>query len=197
MSEIWMKIDGYENYAVSSYGNVKNISTGKILKPGNNGKGYLHVGLYNSEHVGKTIMIHRLVACAFIPNPMNLPQVNYIDEDKTNNRVDNLEWVTSFDNINHGTHNERVGLNNPDRRPICSITSTGEVKYFDSGRHAQRYYKTIGIVARPAGIAKALKGVIDTYKNLAWFYQEDTSGIKTYYQKFSCKRRKEEIYSLH
>ena len=190
MDEIWRKIEGYENYAVSNYGNVKNIITGNILKPGDNGRGYFHVRLYNSDHVAKGIMIHRLVALAFIPNPLNLPQINHIDEDKHNNRVDNLEWITSLDNINHGTHNERVGLNNPNRRPICSINSMGEIKYFDSARHAQRYYRTIGIVVCPAGITKALKGVIDTYKNLAWFYQEDSNRFETYSQKFSSKKEK-------
>ena len=118
MNENWKTINGYENYQISNKGNVKNIITNQILKQCNNGRGYKHVMLYNSDHKGKTLVVHRLVANAFIPNPQNLPEVNHIDENKTNNSVDNLEWITCKDNINHGTHNVRVGINNPNRKPI-------------------------------------------------------------------------------
>lgn len=184
--EEWKIIDGYENYAVSNKGNVKNITTNKILKPGDNGKGYLHVALYNDEHIGKTIMIHRLVAKAFIPNPKNLPQVNHIDECKHNNCVENLEWITSEDNINHGTHNFRTGYNNPNRKPIYSIDENGNVKYFDSARAACRYYKENGIKdITPHGICHVLKGQSYTYKNLAWFYQSDSEGLEKYKNSFA------------
>lgn len=73
MEEIWKPIEEYENYYVSNMGNVMNINTGKVLKGQNNGKGYFHVCLYNKEHKCKLVMIHRLVAKAFIPNPENLP----------------------------------------------------------------------------------------------------------------------------
>lgn len=193
MGEIWKTIDGYENYQVSNMGNVKNIITGKILKGQNNGKGYLHVSLYDNNHKCKIIMIHRLVAKAFIPNPNNLPQVNHIDECKTNNRADNLEWITSEDNINHGTHNTRVGENNPNRKPIYSVDKFGKVVYYDSARAASKYWEELGIKILPGGIVKALKCEIFTYKDLAWFYQTDTSGLIEYYKKFdiekgSCKK---------
>lgn len=180
---------GYDNYRVSNLGYVKNVVTGKILKPQNNGKGYLHVSLYNNDHISRTVMIHRLVALAFLENPLDLPQVNHIDENKHNNRVDNLEWVTSVDNINHGTHNIRVGMNNPRRRPIYSVTKDGDVKLFESGRDASRYYKNLGIYVAPAGITKALKSKIETYKNLAWYYQSDKSGYYDYLKKFDRSNR--------
>lgn len=198
MNEIWRLIDGYDNYQVSNMGNVMNTDTGKILKGQNNGRGYLHVALYDRNHKCKTIMIHRLVANAFIPNPNNLPQVNHIDENKINNCVDNLEWITSEDNINHGTHNERVGLNNPLRKPIYSVTKSGEIAYFESSRAAAKYYVENGIDVRVSGISQALSGKVDTYKNFAWYFQTDKSGIYEYYKKFNDnkKGRWKKIYSV-
>lgn len=198
MNEIWCRIDGFDNYQVSNLGNVMNITTQKILKGQNNGRGYLFVSLYSESRKCKQIMIHRLVAKAFIPNPYNLPQVNHIDENKHNNCVENLEWVTSEENINHGTHNIRVGINNPNRKPIYSVTEYGEVTYFDSGRDAQKYYAEKGLNVHPTGIVQALLGKSDTYKNMAWYYQTDESGFTDYYKKFKyeSKRKWKKIYSV-
>ena len=188
MEEIWKTIEGYENYKVSNTGYVMNSLTGKILKPGNNGCGYIHVALYYKDHKVKTIMIHRLVAKAFIPNPNNLPQVNHIDECKTNNCVDNLQWMTSEDNINHGTHNKRVGMHNPNHKPIYSVDIDGNVTYFDSARDAQRHYAEKGLDVRPHGIVQVLKKRTYTYKNLAWFYQTDESGLTEYINNFKAQK---------
>lgn len=141
-------------------------------------------------------MVHRLVAKAFIPNPENLPQVNHIDERKHNNCADNLEWITSEDNINHGTHNERVGLNNPNRIPIYSVDKNGEVIYYKSARDAVRYYADKGIKMRPSGISHALKGKVFTYKDLAWYPQSDKSGIVEYKNKFDSNNNYKKIYSV-
>ena len=71
-----------------------------ILSPKNNGTGYFMVCLYkNKTH--KYYLIHRLVALTFLPNPDNLPCVNHKDEDKTNNRIDNLEWCDHKYNSNY------------------------------------------------------------------------------------------------
>lgn len=64
--------------------------------------------MYTGNGDKKEFRLHRLIAKTFIPNPENLPQVNHIDEDKTNNAVDNLEWCTSLQNNNHGTRNEKI-----------------------------------------------------------------------------------------
>lgn len=106
--EEWRVIEGYENYAISNYGNVKNIKTNYQLKTRvNSYTGYVQIGV-RKDGKAKTFNVHRLVALAFIQNPTNLPEVNHRDEDKTNNQVSNLEWCDREYNANYGTRNERV-----------------------------------------------------------------------------------------
>lgn len=105
-------IQGYEDvlddYAVDESGNVFSERFG-LLKLRDNGHGYLQVSLkLKGVRRWKHAYIHRLVAQAFIPNPLNKPEVNHLDEDKTNNQVSNLEWATRIENSRHGTKNERM-----------------------------------------------------------------------------------------
>lgn len=103
MEEIWKDVPGYEGiYVVSSFGRIRNLVSGKFIKPSQKNDGYCRVCL-SKNGCGKCINIHRLVAQVFIPNPDNLPQVNHRDEDKTNNNVTNLEWCSAKYNINYGT----------------------------------------------------------------------------------------------
>lgn len=113
--EKWKHIDGYENlYKVSNFGNVISMNynhTGKVRKLAfGNANGYDRVVLCRNG-LKQTYSIHRLVASAFIENINNKPTVNHIDENKSNNRVENLEWATYSENINHGSRNERVVQN--------------------------------------------------------------------------------------
>ena len=129
MEEIWKDIEGYEElYQVSNFGRVKRVTTGRILKGGKNTSGYIQIYLYK-QGIRDVNRIHRIVAQSFIPNPENKPEINHIDEDKTNNRVDNLEWVTKKENTNHGTRNKRVSkaLSIP---IIATNLKTGELTEF-------------------------------------------------------------------
>ncbi len=97
IKEQWKPVKGYENYSVSNLGEVKNNSTGRILKS-SNGR-YEHLVL-PKEGGYKSLYVHRLVAIAFV-NPNGKKEVNHIDGNKKNNKADNLEWCTSRENINH------------------------------------------------------------------------------------------------
>ena len=102
-------IPNYEGiYWITKNGDVINAN-GKILKPYDNGYGYLMVDL-KSNGIRKHARIHRLVAEAFIPNPNNLPEVNHKDEDSHNNFFSNLEWCTSSYNKTYGTGRIRRSL---------------------------------------------------------------------------------------
>lgn len=115
--EIWRPVKGYEGlYEVSSYGRVRSLDKydsmnrfyeGRILKLFADRLGYLSVVLYSNSK-RKHYLVHRLVAEAFIPNPDNLPQVNHIDENPSNDNVDNLEWCNAKYNSNYGTRIDRI-----------------------------------------------------------------------------------------
>ena len=113
MEEIWKPIEGYEGlYEVSNLGRVRSIKFRnnrtefdriKILKANDNSRGYPAVTL-SMHGKTKTYCVHRLVAMAFIPNPQNLPDVDHIDHNRTNNVVTNLQWLTKGDNVRRSKH---------------------------------------------------------------------------------------------
>lgn len=154
MNEVWVDMPGYEGmYQVSSYGRVKSLARKvrrgdtdhlqreRIIKPASL-NGYYHVGLHRNG-ICKTAFIHRMVAIAFIPNPLSKDCINHKDCNRINNRVENLEWVTKAENNQHAWDNGRQeklrelmkrGLRN---RAVLQLDLNGNtIKQFDTIKEA-------------------------------------------------------------
>lgn len=175
-TEIWKDILGYEGlYQISNLGNIKSLERKvikgkgglytlpeKILKQRDNGNGYLTVLLCKNGKYNH-LYIHRLAAQAFIPNPDNLPQVNHINEIKTDNRVDNLEYCDTKYNCNYGTRTERI-VEKQMSRPILCVELN---KLFSSIKDAARWFnKENG----HCNIILCLKGKQNTAYGYHWKY---------------------------
>ena len=183
-NEIWKPIIGFPGYEVSNFGRVKSLDRvitrrdgsrqfckGVVMKQIPDKDGYLRLALgKQGKRYSKTV--HRLVAEAFISEALDNRQVNHIDEIKTNNRVDNLEYVTSLENNNHGTRNKRISMskiNGKKSKVVVAVNiQTKEVLEFPSGREAERqsdYFFQQGSISNVClGKQKQHKGYIWKYK---------------------------------
>lgn len=183
IEEIWRDIKGYEGlYKVSNMGRVKSLERTFIdkigreryvkecfLKPGTDRGGYLRVGLCDGEK-RKTFKVHRLVCEAFHENPDNKPQVNHINEIKTDNRSCNLEWATARENSNFGTRNERIGKKSAiaKSKPISQYALDGKLV---------KTWTSLAEVKRQTGfsqgnISLAANGKRKAAYNFIWKYVE-------------------------
>ena len=169
MQEIWKDIKDYEGlYQVSNLGNVKaskrEIYTGRgyyireerPLKLRLNTKGYYYIDLSKNNKT-KRFMVHRLVALMFISNPDNKPCIDHINTIRTDNRVENLRWVTYSENSYNPITNKRnsianTGASNPNARKTKCIT-TGKI--FETTTAASKYYNV-----QRENICRCCKGVV-------------------------------------
>lgn len=186
--EIWKDIYYYNEptnewvdyrglYQVSNLGRVRSLDRivnhnyskhltikGKIIKPYSI-KGYLNISLSNNGVV-KKYYIHHLVAKMFIPNYTKRLEINHKDENKTNNKVENLEWISHINNCNYGTRNMRCG--ELKKIPITQYDKSNN-KINDWGSITE-CSKKLGIDA--GSISKCCKGRLKTYKGFIWRYKE-------------------------
>lgn len=160
MSEIWKDIEGYEGiYQVSNLGRVRSLDRIVVRKNGyqlpckgqfvtavSHKGGYIYVGL-TKDGRKRNLKMHRLVAAAFIPNPDQLPEVNHKDEDKTNNRTDNLEWCSRPYNLRWKDGHIRRAEKN--WRAVQQIDANGNVV---------ATYPSITSAAQAVGISTKLIG---------------------------------------
>lgn len=107
-------VEGWPGYHVTVYGDIISTRRGRprVLSL-NDRRGYRGIALCDGRGGSRRFNVHRLVAFAFIPNPHGYPCINHIDNDKTNNRADNLEWCTYKQNTAHGIKQGRIHWNNP------------------------------------------------------------------------------------
>ena len=162
MQQQMIDIAGYEGlYAINNDGKVWSYRKNMFLKS-YLARGYFKVCLCKDK-IRRQVLIHRLVAEAFIPNPTNLPQINHIDENKKNNCVENLEWCDAKHNINYGGHNEKVA------RKHCKKVYCVELdKVFESAKSA-----AIQLGLSGSNIAKCCKGKYKTTGGYHWKYVGD------------------------
>lgn len=175
MGEVWKDITGYEGfYQVSDFGRVRSVDrnvtykngtvvfyNGQLIKPIKDKKGYYGVGL-SKGGLWKRVKVHRLVAKEFIPNLNNLPQVNHKDENKSNNKVDNLEWCTNEYNRGYGSSKDRQ------KRAVLQFDTKGNfIMEYESTAKTVEYGFIQGNVARCA------RGECNTHYGYVWKYKED------------------------
>ena len=160
--EIWKDIKGFENrYQASNLGRIKTlifknnkyeIKREKILKQYLGNNGYLRIGLTNNNGKRNTYYVHRLIAETFLEKNENQLVVNHKDEDKTNNNVENLEWITKKDNIlySFNLHKERIKAMQTKeatenrikhfRKPVMQLDKNNNIiNIFDSVISASKY----------------------------------------------------------
>lgn len=151
MQEFWKDVVGYEDYfMVSDLGRVYSKRSGKILKQHTNRKGYMQISTRIGGRKGMAVCfkVHRLVAEAFIKNPELKCHVNHIDSDRTNNRSDNLEWVTPKENFDHGLEFGNIVCVSPKK-----TVTQDQVDYIRT--HCKKGCRVFGVraIAKRLGIA--------------------------------------------
>lgn len=176
--EIWKDVPGYENfYQANPSGFIKSLSKPLRIKKGfrvtkeliisntDNGEGYFICSL-SKNTIRKSILLHRLIALTFVPNPLNLPEVNHKDGNKLNNHVDNLEWVTRQQNIDHSWSKKLtncIGESHHNSKLNKIIVKEIREKYA-SGKHS---YSQLGLE-----YGTSMYNVRNVVKRLTWNHPE-------------------------
>ena len=198
LKEIWRDISEYEGlYQISNFGRVKSLQKGnrkeKILKNGIGSVGYLSVGLYK-DGKARTANVHRLVAEAFIPNPLNKTQVNHKDGCKANPIVTNLEWVTPSENNKHAFatglskvwNKGIIGSRNPVSKAIVKISKDGDIEEFDCMSDASRKY---GFDS--GAMTKVCQNKASNHKGYVFQYKDEwDEDFKKIRHRFATRKRK-------
>lgn len=182
-NEIWRPIKGYDgDYLVSNLGRVKSLKNKKeyIFKPYIANSGYYKVNLRKNK-ISKTLLVHRLMGTAFIPNPENKPEINHLNGVKTDNQVTNLEWVTRNQNIQHAY---KTGLMENTRKSIILSNEVRTTQIYSKKLNMQfgscteaanylknNYFEDIKLESLQTIISKLLKNRITKSKfDFGWQY---------------------------
>lgn len=171
MTEEWAPVVGFEGlYEVSSAGRVKGLSRRdslgravpeRILRPNPVSAGYMAVDLFKAGR-RKMSLVHRLVARAFLENPLGLPQVNHLDGSKDNNSKGNLEWSSPRDNVIHAMHTLGRESGPCARRRVEALRGDSVVLSFVSSQASRAHGFD------PASVSKCCRGRAGTHRGLSW-----------------------------
>lgn len=165
--EKWIPIQGFEGlYLVSNFGNVRSQRKNRNLRIRRSTRGYGQVNLFK-DGILTTHRVHRLVALHFIQNPLNLPEINHINENKLDNRAENLEWCDRSYNVNFGgrTEKQKVKVS----RPVVQHSLEGDIlAVFPSCIQAARELKISS-----SGISECCRGKRKTLGGFKWKYEKE------------------------
>lgn len=157
----WKQIESF-NYEINELGQVRNTKRNKILSANNSGE-YSSVNLSVNGKI-KTRRIHRLLAIAFIPNPLNLPCINHKDGNKYNNALNNLEWCTQKHNLEHAL---KTGLRNSSKgtsRPAGNVKLT-EIEVLEIRKLKETTNLSYLDISKKYNVGKKCIGDIITRRN--------------------------------
>ena len=184
--EQWKPVKGFEGqYEVSSLGRVKHLNSGKITEGHYNAfNDCLYFCLYDrisKKEVNK--QAHRLIAENFLPNPTNLPFVNHINENSTDNRVENLEWCTSSYNLTAGNVPKKISRNSGRNRPVDVYDKQGNfvTQYYNISEAARQIGAHRQFVARCCnGKAKTCKGYVLKFAEVHYVGCSEKADARSY-----------------
>lgn len=169
-TEVWKDIQGYEGlYQVSNLGRVKSLTKNVIMKQHLGRNGYFQLNLFK-DHKHHPCDVHKLVAKAFIPNPKHLSCINHLDETKTNNNVNNLEWCSKSYNNSYNNRAIKIGIkqrNGNTAKKVAQYTLDGKfIKEWPSTMECQRH----GFIS--TSVCACCNGRRKTHKGYIWKYVE-------------------------
>lgn len=165
-------LDNFPDYIIFKSGRVYSRKTHRFMSISFDGQGYLHLTLIDKNGDRKTVLLHRLVAELFVPNPNNLPEVNHKDEDRGNPNADNLEWCSHKYNINYGNHTNKSCSTRREipyswKTPILQYDLKGNlIKRWNSQKEANRAGYNQG------NIGECARGKRKTAHGFIWKYEE-------------------------
>ncbi len=156
--ESWKQITGYENYEVSSWGQVRNVKTKRVLKLIVQESGYCYASLYE-RGLYRKVRVHKLVATAFLENPSGFPVVSHLNNCKTDNKVENLKWVTHSENVRAAIADDLCKKRKPlNQKEVEAIRKAYEASSLSQRRLAKLFNTSRGTIVR------ILRGTYEAYE---------------------------------
>lgn len=175
--EEWKEIPNYENYEASSFGQIRNKKTGRILKTACKG-GYTQVGLSLNGY-GKSFNVHRLIALTFLENPTNKPHINHKDKNRSNNNIENLEWCSALENNLHKCATLEQKTNQNLKIWRVDINTNDKIQLYNSIQEAAKWcvennYSPLEHNAR-GNISNVIRGIYKSSCGFKWLLEDQSS----------------------